>query len=73
MAEDDPVNDLIRAELGRATAECLRLRARLDALIADPGNSHAAEERAHLESLLAMTEQRRAQLETLAAGLPRNF
>ena len=72
MSGADPVNALIRAELGRATAECLRLRARLDALIADPGNPHAADERAHLESLLAMTEQRRDELETLAAGLPKD-
>jgi hypothetical protein len=71
MPDADPVNALIVAELGRATAECLRLRARLEALAAEPRNPHRDEERGHLETLLARTEERRAQLEQLAAGLPR--
>jgi len=71
VSDADPVNELIVAELGRATAECLRIRARLDALIADPGDRHKAEERAHLEALLEMTELRRRQLEDLVAGMRR--
>jgi hypothetical protein len=70
MAEPDPINDLIVAELGRATAECLRIRARLDALAADPRDPHRDEEREHLETLLARTDERRQQLEKLVAGLP---
>lgn len=70
MSEPDPVNALIVAELGRATAECLRLRARLDALAAEPRNKHRDEEREHLETLLARTEERRDQLEKLVAGMP---
>lgn len=70
MAERDPVNALIVAELGRATAECLRIRARLDALAAEPRNPHRDEEREHLETLLARTDERRQQLEKLVAGLP---
>lgn len=69
MAEPDPINELIVAELGRATAECLRLQARLAALAGESQDRHKAEEREHLENLLALTEQRREQLEKLAAGL----
>jgi hypothetical protein len=69
VAEPDPIDELIVAELGRATAECLRLQARLAAMAAESHDRHTAEERAHLENLLALTEQRREQLERLAAGL----
>jgi hypothetical protein len=71
VSEPDPVNELIVAELGRATAECLRIRARLDALAAEPRNTHRDAEREHLETLLALTEERRQQLEKLVAGMPR--
>lgn len=71
MAEPDPINELIVAELGRATAECLRIRARLDAMAADRSNRHEAEEREQLESLLALTEARRKQLEDLVTGMSR--
>lgn len=63
MAEPDPINNLIVAELGRATAECLRIQARLAALATEPEGRHTADEREHLENLLALTEQRREQLE----------
>ena len=69
MAEPDPIHELIVAEFGRAPAECLRLQARLAALAAESQDRHKADEREHLENLLALTEQRREQLEKLAAGL----
>jgi hypothetical protein len=70
MSDSKAVADLIRAELGRATAECLRLQARLEALNAEPNDRHASDEREHLQTLLARTEERRRHLEALAAGLP---
>ncbi len=73
MASDGtPIGELVLRELGRATAECLRLKARLQAFARQPPSPHEEAERAELETMLARTEERRAQLEALAAGLPRS-
>ncbi len=65
--DPDPVDDWIAAEHGRAQAELLRLRARLDAFLAEPASPHTAGEIALLKTMLADTEARAGQLEALAA------
>ncbi len=66
-----PIGELILRELGRATAECIRLKARLAAIDRAPASPHTVTEREDLVVLLASTEERRARLEALAATLPR--
>lgn len=72
MRKPDALDGFVAAEIGRTTAECMRLRARLDALVAEPDNGYAAGERADLENLLALTEERLAQLEALARDAPQS-
>jgi hypothetical protein len=67
MTDPDPIDDWIAVEHGRAEAELLRLRARLEAFEAEPASPHMAEEIALLRAMIGETEARASQLEALAA------